>query len=128
MLFCAPEYMSKKILVIEDDEDILTILNIIFEEEGFEVVLFNTGTTAAHIKLIHPDLILLDVRIAGYNKTGAEICAEIKSNPNFPKIPVLLVSAEADIRQLAKSCGADGYVSKPFDISEVILQVKEFLN
>jgi two-component system response regulator VicR len=119
--------MAKRILVIDDDEDILAILDIIFGEEGYERILCRTGTTVEHMKILHPDLILLDVRITGFNKTGAEICAEIKAQLELSNIPVLLISAEADVEMLANGCGANGYVSKPFDIYHLLTKVKEFI-
>ena len=119
--------MAKRILVIDDDEDILSILEIIFGEEGYQPILYNTGTTAEHIKILHPDLILLDVRIAGFDKTGTEICADIKSQLELANIPVLLVSAEEGIDKLALGCGANGFVSKPFDIYTLLTKVKEFI-
>jgi len=119
--------MAKRILVIDDDEDILSILDIIFAEEGYDVVLQNTGTDTDHIKLFNPDLILLDVRIAGYHKTGDKICEEIRGEASMEKIPVLLVSAEFDVHERASSCGANGYISKPFDINKLLQKVKEFI-
>ena len=119
--------MAKRILVIDDDEDILSILDILFAEEGYDVVLQNTGTTADQVKLIGPDLILLDVRIGGFAKTGDEICAEIKRELELNDIPVLLVSAEADVRERASFCGADGFLNKPFDINKLLVKVKEFI-
>lgn len=119
--------MAKKILVIDDDEDILFILDIIFVDEGYEVVLFNTGTTVEHIKILQPDLILLDVRIAGFNRSGPEICMDIKQEPDLEKIPVLLISAEEDVQSLARDCSADGYVNKPFDIHQLVAKVKGFI-
>jgi two-component system response regulator VicR len=119
--------MAKRILIIDDDEDILEILNIIFQEEGYEVVISNTGDAVDHIQLIHPDLILLDVRIAGSAKNGAQICAEIKSQYRDEPLPVILVSGESDLAILAKECGADTYIPKPFDIIDIIMQVKTYL-
>ena len=119
--------MAKKILVIDDDEDILSILDIIFGEEGYEPMLFKTGQTTEQIKLLHPDLILLDVRIAGFHKTGAQICAEIKAQLELAEIPVILISAEQDIEELAHGCGADAFVNKPFDIFHLVTKVKEFI-
>jgi DNA-binding response OmpR family regulator len=119
--------MAKRILVIDDDEDILSILDIIFADEGYEAVLQNTGATPDQVKLIGPDLILLDVRIVGFAKTGDEICAEIKRELELNKIPVLLLSAEPDVRQRAVSCGANGYLSKPFDVNKLLEKVKEFI-
>ena len=119
--------MAKRILVIDDDEDILAILDIVFVDEGYDVVLQNTGTTAEEVKLIGPDLILLDVRIEGFAKTGDQICAEIKRELALSDIPVLLVSAEPDVRQRASSCGANGYINKPFEINKLLEKVKEFI-
>lgn len=69
--------MKKRILVVDDDEDILTILDILFGDEGYEVILLNTGTTAREVQIIHPDVILLDVRIQGFEKRGDQICNEV---------------------------------------------------
>ncbi|WP_428327836.1 response regulator transcription factor [Mucilaginibacter sp.] len=118
--------MSKRILVIDDDEDILEILHIVFQEEGYEVILSNTGKAAEHIQIIHPDLILLDVRIEGSAKRGDEICAELKEQYK-EKMPIILVSAETDLEVLANECGADYYISKPFDIYQLLMQVQKFL-
>lgn len=120
--------MRKRILVIDDDVDILEIMNIIFQEEGYEVVLSNTAETADHVHVIHPDLILLDVRIAGSDKNGLEICADIKQKYHNLKVPVILVSAETDLAMLAKECGADGYIAKPFDINKLLTNVKEYIH
>jgi len=119
--------MAKRILVIDDDQDILSILDIIFVEEGYETILHQSGTSVEHIKILHPDLILLDVRINGFPKTGAQICTEIKNERELDEIPVLLVSAEINVPELAQSCGANGYVNKPFDIDNLLAKVKEFI-
>lgn len=119
--------MKKRILVIDDDEDILTILDILFGDEGYEVILLNTGTTAEEVKIIHPDVILLDVRINGFNKTGDQICNEIKSLNSTKNIPVILLSAEFNVSELAQECGANGYMRKPFNVNELVNQVNQIL-
>ena len=120
--------MSKRILIIDNDKDMLTILSFIFEDEGYEVISYNTGKTAEYIQLIHPDIILLDVRITGYPKTGCEICTELKSYTCTANLPVVLISAEYEIESLARKCGADDYISKPFDISYLLTKVDRILN
>lgn len=120
--------MGKRILVIDDDEDILELLNIIFQESGYDVILSNTAEAAGHITVIHPDLILLDVRIAGSFKTGADICREIKSNYETSNLPVMLVSGETNLEMIARDCGADFFVAKPFDIFELMISVKQYLS
>jgi len=119
--------MGKRILVIDDDKDILAVLAIILDEEGYEAILYQTVTTTDQIKLLHPDLILLDVRIAGSAKTGAQICAEIRTETELNDIPVVLVSAETNLGLLASTCGANGYVSKPFNIDDILAKVKELI-
>jgi DNA-binding response OmpR family regulator len=108
--------MAKKILVIDDDEDILEILNIVFQDDGYETVVSNTGEAAKHIRVIQPDIVLLDVRIIGSAKSGPEICKEIKSQKETRHLPVMLVSGETDLAIIAQECGADSYVCKPFVI------------
>ncbi len=93
--------MNKKILVIDDDEDIRAILAIIFCDEGYNPILFDRGIDPEQIKKLLPDLIVLDIRIAGYEKSGNEICEEIKSHTELTDIPVLLISAEDNIYDLA---------------------------
>jgi two-component system response regulator VicR len=119
--------MLKRILVIDDDEDILEILNIVFQEQGYEVVISNTGSAAEDIEVIDPDLVLLDVRITGSAKNGAEICAEIKSQHKKKPLPVILVSGESDLAILASECGADTFIPKPFDINDMVIRVKLYV-
>lgn len=119
--------MPKRILVIDDDEDILTILNIIFEDEGYEVILSNTGTSAEEVLLIHPDLVVLDVRIRGFHKTGDQICNELKTMDGTRNLPVILLSAEVDVPVLARESGADGYFRKPFNIDDLVSHVNQIL-
>lgn len=120
--------MAKRVLIIDDDEDILEILNIIFQENGYEIVLSNTGEAAEHIRVIQPDIVLLDVRIVGSAKSGADICKEIKSQLETRHLPVMLVSGESDLAIIAQDCGADSYVTKPFDIFDLLSQVKDYLS
>jgi two-component system response regulator VicR len=119
--------MAKRVLAIDDDEDILEILNIIFQESGYEVVLSNTGEAAEHIRVIQPDIVLLDVSIVGSDKSGPDICKEIKLQLETSHLPVVLVSGEPDLAVIAQECGADSYVTKPFDIYHLLSKVEEFI-
>ncbi|SKB39632.1 response regulator [Daejeonella lutea] len=119
--------MKKRILIIDDDDDILDILDMIFRDEGYDVVVSNTSDAASQIHIIHPDVILLDVRIEGSPKRGDEICAEIKAQYPDNRYPVVLVSAESNLDILANECGADFFIRKPFDIYEMVKQVQKCL-
>jgi two-component system, OmpR family, response regulator VicR len=119
--------MPKRILIIDDDPDILEILNIIFKQEGYEVFLSKTGYEADNLKDINPDLVLLDIMISTSGRNGSTICAKIKSSPATRNLPVIIVSAEDNIQELSKKCGANGYVSKPFHFNELIGKIHELL-
>ena len=120
--------MGRRILIIDDDNHILEILEIIFAAEGYSVILSNTGEAVEQLATIQPDLILLDVRIIGHPKSGDEICAELKSNHLYDKLPVILISAESDLEVLANECSADAFIRKPFDMYELIGRVKDFID
>lgn len=87
--------IPKRILVIDDDPDILEILDIIFEQEGYDVILSEIGEEADHIREINPDLILLDLEIKSSNKDGAVICSYLKSQPETQKLPIVLLSSKS---------------------------------
>jgi two-component system response regulator VicR len=119
--------MGKKILIIEDDADIRDIISFILEEEGYEVVASATGEETKDLMQIRPDLILLDLRLEGTRTSGSEICLMLKTKNATKNLPVILVSAEADIQQVAKECGANDYLPKPFDLEELSDKIKENL-
>lgn len=119
--------MAKRILIIDDDKDMLEMLNIIFETSDVDVVLSETGMTGEEIVVVYPNLILLDVQIKGYTSTGDEICKDIKGHSKLKDIPVFLISAEPDLDILSIECNADGYFSKPFDLLKLKRVIREKL-
>ena len=119
--------MAKRILVIDDDTDILEILDIVFKQEGYEVFLSETGNEADNIKEIQPDLVLLDLQLRVSGRNGADICAKIKGQPETQNIPIILVSSEDNIAQISDECGANAYISKPFKMSHLLNSVNQIL-
>ena len=119
--------MAKKILIIDDDPDILEIISFVLSEEGYTVLTSTTGEETYRLSEIKPDLILLDMRLSGTNTSGTEICTRLKAEHTTKELPVILVSAEVDIKDLALNCGADDYIPKPFDIHEFAQKIKIFL-
>ncbi len=117
--------MAKRILIIEDDPGILELLYLIFETEGYIVDGFLTGKTAEDIVSLTPDVIILDIRIEGYAKTGDQICSDLKALIPPYGTPVLLLSAEKDLVRLAKECLSDSYLSKPFNVDALLAKVKQ---
>ncbi|GAC1380275.1 MAG: response regulator [Ginsengibacter sp.] len=117
--------MSKiKVLVADDDVAIGDVMQILLEENGYEV--FFTGMPSEIDNLLkkEPNIILLDIWMSGVS--GKDVCERIKKDPVTKHIPVVLFSANRDTKEIAEQCGADGFIAKPFDISEIINIVKKF--
>jgi len=116
--------MSKKILVIDNDQDILDIISFILEENGFNIVLSRSANVLNDVLQIRPDLILLDDWPD--RSKGNQLCKNLKESHTTSHIPVIILSTLSDLAQAAADCGADNYIQKPFDIdylTEVVTTV-----
>ena len=115
----------KKVLVIDDDQNILEVVKFILTSYGFEVHTHSTGLNVLEVVLdFQPDLILLDVRLPG--KSGTEICKELKHLHCV--IPIILFSAHTQQANLLDLFGADAFMRKPFDVKDLINTVKLHMN
>lgn len=113
--------MREKILIIEDDKDICNILKCAFEREGYEIEITPEGLKAEEfIKWYKPALILLDIMLG--DTDGFNVCKIITKY----KIPIIMITARGDITDkiLGLELGADDYITKPFDIREVVTRVR----
>ncbi len=115
---------AKQIVVFESDKAICELIELLLLEEGYDVI------SSTHHRPFQdsnelPDLILIDNWLN--HRSGANICQELKTNPRTAHIPVVITSTDDKIEDLAASCLADAYISKPFDIQCVLDQVKKFL-
>lgn len=118
--------MSKRILIFDDDVDILSICTYILEEQGWEVFTSpHCNNIEATVRSIKPDIILMDNWIPD---TGGIIATQtIKGQEDLKEIPVIYFSANNDIQSLAKQAGADTYLEKPFDLTELELVIEKML-
>ncbi|MCF0055212.1 response regulator transcription factor [Dyadobacter sp. CY356] len=117
----------KRILIVEDDEDMIELLKIVFRNSGYDVVFSNISLENKEIQELCPDLALLDVRLKGSPKSGADICRELKENTDTTGIPTILVSAELNIAEIAKQCNANTYLAKPYNMLSLLLTVERYL-
>jgi DNA-binding response OmpR family regulator len=120
--------MSKKILVLDDDEDILDILSFILKDSGYEIQTLTNGESVFEaIRQFNPDLVLMDVMLAGLD--GRVICNRIKSNDSTHDLPVILISGTHDLAKSLRQQGApNDFVAKPFDIDFLLGKIKGQLN
>jgi CheY-like chemotaxis protein len=118
--------MSKStIMVIEDDADTLDIITTILVGAGFLVTSGKDVTAVYAIEKEPPALLLIDNWLSG-PKTGHDICYQLKQNPATSFIPVILISGTLNLEETAQRCGADGFICKPFDLNELLQQVKTY--
>jgi len=116
--------MSKKIIIIEDDPDILDIMTLILSEEGYDVLPTANWEPLDEVNVHQPMLILLDNRLS--EGLGRDFCRQFKSNPLTSHFPVVIVSANSGLEEIARDSNADGFLKKPFDITELLELVKRF--
>ncbi|MDB5010617.1 MAG: histidine kinase [Mucilaginibacter sp.] len=114
----------KRILIIEDEIETSNLLQEILRNEGYEVVTYADKNSIKGVIINRPDLVLLDNKLK--DGFGHELCTEIKSNELTKYIPVILTSGYDDLEALAKQCGADAYIAKPFDLPLLIHTVKQY--
>jgi DNA-binding response OmpR family regulator len=110
--------MRKHIVLIEDDADILESTTLLLENEGFRVTGFKAFTNLEEMVTLHPDCFLLDENLPVIS--GHIMCILFKSKPVTRDIPVVLISANPAIKQMAALGDADAYVGKPFEIQELV--------
>jgi DNA-binding response OmpR family regulator len=117
--------MTKKILIIEDDEDTSGVLAFIASGINLEVICSDKVLPISEIQTIAPDVILLDHWIGDH--LGGDLCLELKAFPTTRDIPVIMLSAHTAIHRIAKACCADAYLSKPFNVDELTAVIEKFV-
>ncbi len=120
--------MSKRILVVDDDKQIVRVLKAYLEREGFRVLTAYDGETALHIiRSEKPDLVVLDLMLP--KRDGWDITRVVRSDPSLSAIPIIMLTARVEDTDkiVGLELGADDYVTKPFNPREVAARVRAVL-
>ena len=120
--------MGKKVLLIEDEPNIIEAVSFILSRDGWEVKTHSNGHDAMEaVRLRGPDLIILDVMLPG--KSGFDILSEIRAEAQFETLPVLMLSARGQAKdmEMAERAGANRYMTKPFSNAEVLDAVRDLV-
>jgi twitching motility two-component system response regulator PilH len=122
--------MTKKILIVEDEADILELLAEEFKAIG-DYVIYQAGDGEEAISMTRtfsPDAVVLDIQLPKLN--GYEVCRRLKTDPLTSRVKLLMITgmAQNSDRQKALALGADAYFTKPFDLTELVNKVEELLN
>ena len=122
------EKETKRILIIEDTEDVVMLVKMYLESHCYEVLTAYDGQEGLEkAKTEKPDLIILDLMLPRIN--GYKVCGLLKNDARYTKIPVILFTAKAQEKdkQLGKEVGADAYITKPFEPEILLAKIKELL-
>jgi two-component system phosphate regulon response regulator PhoB len=122
------EVAGEKIVVIEDEPDILELMQFNLRREGYQVLAAGTGSEGlATVRRESPDLVLLDLLLPGVD--GLDVCRRLRADPETREVPIIMVTAkgeESDV-VLGLGLGADDYVAKPFSPRELVARVRAVL-
>ena len=122
------EETSKKILVVDDEPDVASLLTLMLKSQGYDVITARDGQEALEkARNQNPDLILLDVMLPKMD--GYKVARMLKFDENFSHIPIILLTAKIQDkdRQTGMEMGANDYVTKPFDTTSLLAKVKALL-
>ncbi len=120
--------MARKILIVDDEPNIVISLEFLMKKEGFEVAVAGDGEEAlAKAASFCPDLILLDVMMP--KKSGFEVCEALRADPARAGLLIVMLTAKGRDTEVAKglALGADAYVTKPFSTKDLLAKVKDML-
>ena len=114
-----------QILVVDDDPDIATMIRIMLEYKGFSVTI---APKPADAKKIADEgnfsLIIMDMLLSGVN--GTDICRELKSDSQTSQIPVIMISAHPNAKEICINAGADDFMAKPFDMYDLLNRIRRY--
>ncbi|MDX9736747.1 MAG: response regulator [Azonexus sp.] len=120
--------MSKKVLIVDDEPNIVISLEFLVKKEGFTVAVAADGEEAlAKVAEFSPDLILLDVMMP--KKSGFEVCEALRADPARNGLKIIMLTAKGRDTEMAKglALGADAYMTKPFSTKDLIARIREVL-
>jgi DNA-binding response OmpR family regulator len=113
----------KKILLIDDDPDVITVLQMLLKKKGYEVATASREDEAYHqVSAFSPDLIVLDVLLSGVD--GRTICKKLKNSAASKHIPIIMFSAHPGAQKNMHEFGADDFIPKPFETSKILERIE----
>ena len=120
--------MSHRILIVDDEPNIVISLEYLMKKEGFQVAVATDGEAALQqASSFAPDLILLDIMMP--KKSGFEVCQALRADPALAAVKIIMLTAKGRETEVAKglALGADAYITKPFSTKDLVLQIKSLL-
>ena len=116
---------KKRVFIADDDEAICESLEMILEDAGYDSAYITDGHLIDKVKKYKPDIVLLDIWMSGID--GRDLCKYLKNNVKTSHIPIVMISANSDTEKIAKEIGADGFITKPFDIDYLLDTISKYI-
>lgn len=120
--------MTRKVLIVDDEPNIVISVEYLLGREGFEVLVARDGEEGlARIRADRPDLVVLDVMMPKLD--GFEVCKAVRADPSLGGVRILMLTAKGRAAEISKglTLGADAYIPKPFATRELVARIKELL-
>lgn len=121
--------MGKRVLLVEDEPNIIEAITFLLSREGWKVETHTDGATAVErVNDLRPDLLMLDHRLPG--KSGLDILIELRSDEQFAALPILMLTARGQMRDRAQAeaAGVSRFMTKPFSNTQVLAAVRDLMN
>ena len=116
-----------KILIVDDDAQVTTLLRKVLAAEGYDVTAINNSSKAIQTaNSIHPDLFILDLMMPPPD--GFTLCSMLRADPKFTQTPILIITAMDISNSRATALGANDYLAKPFNLDELASRIEALLN
>lgn len=114
-------------MIIDDEKAIGSLLKNLLEFDGYEAIVSESPEGAEEkIRKFDIDLVLLDLRLSGVS--GTDVCARLKKDATTEHIPIIMMSAQYDAARLCTNAGADDFISKPFEMEDLLTMIKNVLS
>jgi len=118
---------SSRILVIDDDPDIGIMIKMMLEYKGYSVsVAVRADQAEEMIEEESFDLLIMDMLLSGTN--GIDLCSSLKKNGKTAHLPVIMISAHPNAKEICIQAGADEFISKPFDMQDILSKIQQLVN
>jgi len=118
---------NEKILVLDDDPDIGTMIKMMLEYKGYSVTVSERADQAYEVlRNDEFDLIIMDMLLSGVN--GTDLCSEFKKDSALAHIPIIMISAHPNAKEICLEAGADEFISKPFDMQDILSKIDRLIH
>lgn len=116
---------NNRIVIVDDDPAILEAMKMILELYNYEVETIADGEVISRLASLQPKLLFLDVCLSGLD--GGDICKSLKTTDATKDIPVVMISASYNLREVVQNSGADDFLAKPFELHDLLSKVNKYL-